>query len=184
MDFLFYIIYTRVTRNFISKFRTKVFILLIKMASLSIMILVFFFFIFSVANFSHGSTDKPTIEDRYVKWLARHGHKSPSTRFKRTDDRFEIYKSNVQFIDAFNSQNHSFTLIDNKFADMTKKEFRELVMGSVKRENRNIGERGKIILANTSRVTQSPSVDWRRNGAVGPIKDQLECGTFIYLSTI
>ncbi|KAE8707212.1 putative pentatricopeptide repeat-containing protein [Hibiscus syriacus] len=54
--------------------------------------------------------------ERYQQWLIRHGQK-----YKNKNEwslRFEIYKSNAQFIDCINSRNLSFKLIDNKFADM------------------------------------------------------------------
>ncbi|TKY48910.1 Cysteine proteinase COT44 [Spatholobus suberectus] len=38
--------------------------------------------------------------------------------------RFEIYRANVQFIEFYNPQNYSYKLTDNKFADLTNKEFR------------------------------------------------------------
>ena len=37
--------------------------------------------------------------------------------------RLEVYRKNVELIEEFNSGGHSYTLTDNKFADLTSEEF-------------------------------------------------------------
>lgn len=109
--------------------------------------------------------------ERYRNWLEKHGRK-----YKDRDEweqRFGIYQSNVQFIEFINSQNLSFTLVDNKFADMTNEEYKSIYLGFKKikhfRKNQSHEHHGCMDLPS--------SVDWRTSGAVTPIKDQGQCGT-------
>jgi hypothetical protein len=43
--------------------------------------------------------------------------------------RFDVYRKNVELIEEFNSGSNSYTLTDNKFADLTNEEFRAKVLG-------------------------------------------------------
>ncbi|KMZ57007.1 Cysteine proteinases superfamily protein [Zostera marina] len=128
---------------------------------------------------SSSSLEGLPIARRYNKWFARYGNHLPSTMSNwDVKDRFQIYKNNVQFIDEFNSQNHSYTMTDNKFADMTADEFRALMNG-FKGKNHTHKEKLHRNFENFScNVTSAPlSLDWRKKGAVGPVKDQLDCGS-------
>lgn len=67
------------------------------------------------------------MRERYEKWMAKYGrtHKDAHQRERR----FQIYKANVELINAFNSVNKGYKLIDNEFADITNTEFREQFLG-------------------------------------------------------
>ncbi|EEF37274.1 zingipain-2 [Ricinus communis] len=108
---------------------------------------------------------------RYDKWLEQYGRK-----YDTKDEyllRFGIYHSNIQFIEYINSQNLSFKLTDNKFADLTNDEFNSIYLGyqirSYKRRNLSHMHENSTDLPD--------AVDWRENGAVTPIKDQGQCGS-------
>ncbi|KMZ75029.1 hypothetical protein ZOSMA_11G00500 [Zostera marina] len=134
-----------------------------------------------VSSSSPNTTQESPIEKRYKKWLSRYGNHRPSNmRNMNLKSRFEIYKHNVQFIDKFNSENHSFTLIDNQFADMTNEEFKGTYLNHEMTGNRTqYCEEGRNMnYINTSQVPPPPvSIDWRNTGAVGPVKNQSTCGS-------
>ncbi|KAB5530018.1 hypothetical protein DKX38_020099 [Salix brachista] len=115
--------------------------------------------------------DPRYIEQKFEDWLARYGRE-----YENRDEwslRFGIYQSNVQFIDYINSQNLSFKLTDNKFADLTNEEFKFTYLGF--RSNRHTA---KNIYEECENSTELPAtVDWRKKGAVTPIKDQGQCGS-------
>ncbi|KAF5732597.1 hypothetical protein HS088_TW17G00127 [Tripterygium wilfordii] len=95
------------------------------------------------SGISRPSADDPeNIRERYENWLARHGR-----TYKGEDEwqlRFKIYKANVQFIDYINSQNYSFKLTDNQFADMTSEEFKTITRRQGKIIEANAGYQSKI----------------------------------------
>jgi len=62
------------------------------------------------------------IRARYEHWITRHGRRYRDGNEK--EQRFQVYRSNVQLIGNFNSLGLGFYLIDNKFADLTNEEFR------------------------------------------------------------
>lgn len=117
--------------------------------------------------------DPQTMMDRYINWLKQHGK-----GYQNRDEfqlRFGIYQSNVQFIDYVNSQNLTYKLIDNQFADMTNEEFKSIYLGFGGRRNVTAKVNTKM---NEYKLEDLPSkLDWREKGAVTPIKDQGACGT-------
>ncbi|XP_058218409.1 ervatamin-B [Rhododendron vialii] len=118
------------------------------------------------------SDETDPIRERYEKWLQE--NKREYKDRGELEQRFGIYKTNVQFIDQFNSQNFSFKLIDNKFADMTNEEFKSIYLGLGNTTN-NSGQ-GKSF-GYEEHEDLPTSVDWRTKGAVTPVKDQGQCGS-------
>ncbi|EXC36678.1 KDEL-tailed cysteine endopeptidase CEP1 [Morus notabilis] len=116
--------------------------------------------------------DANSMSERHEQWMARYGrtYKDDSEKEKR----FQIFKSNVEYIESVNKAgNKPYKLGINEFADQTNEEFRA---------SRNGYKRSPIPRPiNPSfryeSVTKVPSsVDWRKKGAVTPVKDQGQCG--------
>lgn len=116
--------------------------------------------------------------ERHEEWMARHGivYKNADEKAKR----FEIFKENVARIEAFNrAANKPYKLGVNKFADLTNEEFvasRNRFKAHVCESRRLSGTPFKY-----ENVTSVPkSLDWRKKGAVTPVKDQGQCGKIYY----
>ncbi|PQM41613.1 zingipain-2 [Prunus yedoensis var. nudiflora] len=109
------------------------------------------------------------MKERYERWLQKYGR-----IYKNREEakyRFGVYKSNIEFVDFVNSQNLSYKLTDNKFADITNLEFTNTFMGFQTRSHlktRFSYDKDEDLLT---------AVDWRKNGAVTPIKNQGQCGS-------
>ena len=113
-----------------------------------------------------------SISERHEQWMAQHGrvYKDAAEKARR----LSIFKTNMDLIESFNAGNQKFKLGANQFADLTTDEFKEvcsgfhpLLMTKVKAEKGFMYEN----------VTDVPSsMDWRKKGAVTPVKHQGHCG--------
>ncbi|GAV81348.1 Peptidase_C1 domain-containing protein/Granulin domain-containing protein/Inhibitor_I29 domain-containing protein [Cephalotus follicularis] len=117
----------------------------------------------------------------YDEWLVKHGKAYNGLGEK--EKRFVIFKDNLRFIDQHNSENRSYKVGLNRFADLTNEEYRSKYLGTkakaavkkVKRSDRYQPRVGEEL---------PKSVDWREKGAVVDVKDQGSCGSCWAFSTI
>ncbi|XP_074290007.1 KDEL-tailed cysteine endopeptidase CEP2-like [Silene latifolia] len=116
------------------------------------------------------SYNSTLMETRYRKWMVE--NKKQYKDIKEWEQHFGIYQSNVQFINYINSQNLSYKLVDNRFADMTNEEFKSVFMGRLT----GIGPSDNHALDNTTYHALPKVVDWRKKGAVTSVKNQGSCG--------
>ncbi|KAL5571017.1 hypothetical protein UlMin_020614 [Ulmus minor] len=112
-----------------------------------------------------------SMQERHEKWMAYHGRVYKDMNEK--EERFKIFNENVERIESFNSAgNQLYKLGINQFADLTNEEFKT----SRNRFKAHVcsPQAGTFKYED---VTAVPStMDWRKKGAVTPIKDQGQCG--------
>ena len=117
-------------------------------------------------------------KDLFERWLSHFGL-ARDLDFDKTQ-RFNVFKDNVKFIHEFNKQGHAYELALNKFGAMTKEEFRNTYAGSKIDHHKTLrGERHSDGFLYETVKDVPASVDWRQNGAVTPVKNQLQCGKCI-----
>ncbi|CAI0432443.1 unnamed protein product [Linum tenue] len=104
--------------------------------------------------------------------MARYGRVYGSANEKEA--RYQIFKDNAALVDSFNvAGDKPYKLGTNQFADLTNEEFRAT-------RNRFKGhmcsaQQGPFRYENVTAVPTT--MDWRKKGAVTPIKDQGQCGS-------
>lgn len=112
--------------------------------------------------------DRQAMKDRYDRWAAQHGRNYSSDEEREL--RFQVYHLNVLFIEQVNSQNYSYKLTDNKFADMPNLEFRIALLGYKPHFHNSTSFR------HGNPLGLPRHVDWRENRSVTPVKNQGQCG--------
>ncbi|XP_054795255.1 ervatamin-C-like [Prosopis cineraria] len=114
-------------------------------------------------------TETEVVRKRYEGWLKRHGRQYEDK--EEWEAHFRIYQANIRFIECVNAQNYTYKLTDNRFADITNDEFRSKYLGS--RPTQQLQTQFRY----EKHGALPESIDWRKRGAVTPIKDQGQCGS-------
>lgn len=115
-----------------------------------------------------------SLGDLYERWRSHH---KISRGLTEKQARFNVFKSNVHHIHKVNQMKKPYKLQLNKFADMTSHEFRNSYGSSKIKHYRTLhGRRDKTGFMHEQAENLPFSVDWRKKGAVTPVKDQGKCG--------
>ncbi|KAJ8616460.1 hypothetical protein MRB53_035832 [Persea americana] len=115
----------------------------------------------------------PSMFTRHEQWMEVHGRVYKDAMEK--EQRFKIFKDNVEFIESFNNAgDRSYKLSINEFADQTNEEFKAIRNGYKPSKTRMLSNEVSFMYENVSAM--APTIDWRKKGAVTPVKDQGECG--------
>ncbi|PIA62994.1 hypothetical protein AQUCO_00200781v1 [Aquilegia coerulea] len=114
-----------------------------------------------------------SMEDRHEQWMNNYGLTYKDTAEKQM--RFQVFKNNVEFIDTFNKNgDRPYTLRINEFADQTNEEFIASRNG-FKKPSKLRPSSSSFRYENVTAVPSS--MDWRKKGAVTPVKNQGQCGS-------
>ncbi|XP_048138070.1 senescence-specific cysteine protease SAG39 [Rhodamnia argentea] len=113
--------------------------------------------------------DDPMYE-LHEQWVARYGRVYKDAEERQT--RFEIFKANVLGIESFNRANDKpYKVGVNGFADLTSEEFKAR---NQFKSHMCSTEAASFKYGNVTAVPSS--MDWRKKGAVTPVKNQGQCG--------
>jgi len=109
---------------------------------------------------------------QFQRFLSKY-KKEYGTPEERTQ-RFNIFKSNLDFIDQQNKKGLSYTVGVNKFADLTNEEFNRIYLGFRTTNSVRSLKKNGILDVHAPLPSQW---DWRDKHAVSSVKDQGQCGS-------
>ncbi|KAJ3683315.1 hypothetical protein LUZ60_013542 [Juncus effusus] len=122
----------------------------------------------------------------FESWMEKHGKSYASIEEKIR--RFEVFKDNLFHIDETNKKVTSYWLGLNAFADLSNEEFKENFFGfsGAEMQFRKRVDMGasRFRYENVEVEGLPKSVDWRKKGAVTPVKNQGQCGSCWAFSTV
>ncbi|KAJ6759996.1 PAPAYA PROTEINASE 4 [Salix purpurea] len=95
--------------------------------------------------------------------------------------RFEVFKDNLKHIDQRNKEITTYWLGLNEFADLSHGEFQSKYLGLYPEFP---GKKSSQDFSYRDFVDLPKSVDWRKKGAVTPVKNQGSCGSCWAFSTV
>jgi len=106
----------------------------------------------------------------FVNWMREHKRSYSSSEFA---SRYNAFKWNMDFVEAWNSNNYSTVVGLNIMADLTNEEYQRIYLGT------HIDGTQALQTAESFVQTTEPlaTVDWRTSGAVTGVKDQGQCGS-------
>ncbi|GJR39306.1 cysteine protease XCP1-like protein [Tanacetum coccineum] len=108
----------------------------------------------------------------FESWVSKHGKFYDSLEEKL--HRLEIFKDNLKHIDETNKKASNYWLGLNEFADLSHEEFKNMFLG-LKGELPEKREESSEAFTYRDFVDLPKSVDWRKKGAVAPVKNQGSC---------
>jgi len=112
-------------------------------------------------------------ESTWKYWIGQHKKQYDPAE---ENYRFRVFQKNMDFVAKHNSEEHSFTVDLNRFADLPNCEFLEKYTGFRRTVTIKPDEVMSHVVFNSTQALPA-SWDWRSYGAVTPVKDQGQCGS-------
>lgn len=126
-------------------------------------------------DFESFPTEERVVE-LFQKWKLK--ERKAYSHVAEAELRFENFKRNLKYIVEKNNQKRSSShkLGLNKFADMSNEEFGRVYLSKVRKPSEKRNLKGKRVES----CSAPASLDWRKRGAVTGVKDQGDCGKFLF----
>jgi len=107
-------------------------------------------------------------QDAFTSWMHEHSRVYASTEFFH---RYNIFKTNMDYVEKWNSENSLTVLGLTNMADLTNAEYQKIYLGT------HIDVTATYVPVIEEPTPTVDTVNWKLKGAVTAIKDQGQCGS-------
>uniref|UniRef100_A0A1D1Y688 Cysteine proteinase RD21a n=1 Tax=Anthurium amnicola TaxID=1678845 RepID=A0A1D1Y688_9ARAE len=134
-------------------------------------------------SMEHNEITESWRSEEEVKWLFEDWQVKHDKSYQNKEEKerkFEIFRSNLLFIDEHNrlENNHSYIVGLNSLADLSNEEYRSIYLTPQLNMSEILYTPVTDWELQMEEETQQPSsIDWRDKGAVGPVKNQGSCSS-------
>ncbi|KAF3434894.1 hypothetical protein FNV43_RR21981 [Rhamnella rubrinervis] len=136
---------------------------------------------FSIVGYSpEHLTSIGKLIELFESWMSKHGKTYRSLEEKL--HRFDVFQDNLKHIDETNKKITSYWLGLNEFADLSHEDFKSKYLGLKADFQRTRTSSEEFSYRDVMDLPKS--VDWRKKGAVTPVKNQGSCGSCWAFSTV
>ncbi|KAN0026237.1 hypothetical protein ACTFIV_007221 [Dictyostelium citrinum] len=129
-------------------------------------------------GYSFGTLTEIQYRNEFTVWMASNQRTYSSIEFV---NRYNTFKSNLDFINQWNSKGSETVLALNKFADITNEEYRKNYLIFNDNNDINTFSSSSQLINNNKKDKEikSSGIDWRKKGAVPSVKNQIGgCGSW------
>jgi len=109
-------------------------------------------------------------QDSFTQWMKDNNRVYASHEFFH---RYNAFKTNMDYVEKWNSQGSSTVLGLTPLADLTNEEYRATYLGTFTDES----AQENVVTESDFMGPFADTVDWRTKGAVTAVKDQGQCGS-------
>jgi cathepsin L len=131
------------------------------------------FFVLAVLSIVFGLSEKE-YQDGFSAWMTKYSRSYVS--MEEQNERFQIFKSNLDLINEHNSKNLGYTLRANRFADITTEEYNRMLSRSKRSIHQPVfGMAIPTLGGGKNGFVPPSSINWTEKGVVSPVQQESEC---------